>query len=86
MTQREIVVRLSEAYIKAGRTVDICDIIRIADYIMAHTVEYAPYYTSISTTDVIGGNPYESISTTNYGFDKIDVHYVDDTPQENITL
>lgn len=37
MTHREIVIRLAEAYIKAGQSINASEIIKIADYFMAHT-------------------------------------------------
>ena len=56
MTHREITVRLCEAYIKAGKTVDLADVIKIANYIMAHTNEYTPYYTSITSESAVLGD------------------------------
>ena len=35
MTHREIVIRLAEAYIKAGQSIEADKIIKIADYFMA---------------------------------------------------
>ena len=51
MTQREIVIRLCEAYIKAGKTVDLSDVIKIANYIMVHTTDSTPYYYSSTYTN-----------------------------------
>lgn len=43
MTHREITVRLAEAYIKAGQSIEADKIIKIADYFMAHTNDYTGY-------------------------------------------
>ena len=48
MTHREIVIRLAEAYIKAGQSIEADKIIKIADYFMAHTNDYNGYNTGSS--------------------------------------
>lgn len=85
MTQREITVRLCEAYIKAGKTVDLADVIKIASYIMAHTNEYTPYYTSI-TSNLNTGSPYLYTSTCDSASNVATASSALDDTQESITL
>lgn len=85
MTQREITVRLCEAYIKAGKTVDLADVIKIANYIMAHTNEYTPYYTSI-TSNLNTSSPYLYTSTCDTASSTVTASSALDDTQENITL
>lgn len=86
MTQREITVRLCEAYIKAGKTVDLGDVIKIANYIMAHTIEYTPYYTSISTSGLNLNEPYTYTTTCDTGSNVCTASSALSESQENITL
>lgn len=85
MTQREITVRLCEAYIKAGKTVDLSDVIKIASYIMVHTNEYTPYYTTItSNLDTSSPSTYITTCDTASGIATASTALKDD--QESITL
>lgn len=61
MTHREIVIRLAEAYIKAGQSVEADKIIKIADYFMAHTNDYNGYSTSSSWITAINNGSVPSI-------------------------
>ena len=61
MTHREIVIRLAEAYIKAGQSVEADKIIKIADYFMAHTNDYNGYSTSTSWITAINNGSVPSI-------------------------
>lgn len=61
MTHREIVIRLAEAYIKAGQLVEADKIIKIADYFMAHTNDYNGYSTSTSWITAINNGSVPSI-------------------------
>lgn len=86
MTQREITVRLCEAYIKAGKTVDLADVIKIANYIMAHTNEYTPYYTSITSNLNTSSSPYTYITTCDSSSNTATASSALDDTQESITL
>ena len=85
MTQREITVRLCEAYIKAGKTVDISDVIKIANYIMANTNEYTPYYTSI-VSNLNTSSPSTYITTCDTATSTISASDALKDTQESITL
>ena len=61
MTHREIVIRLAEAYIKAGQSVEADKIIKIADYFMAHTNDYNGYSTSTSWITAINNGSVPSV-------------------------
>lgn len=61
MTHREIVIRLAEAYIKAGQSIEADKIIKIADYFMAHTNDYNGYSTSTSWTTAINNGSIPSL-------------------------
>ena len=61
MTHREIVIRLAEAYIKAGQSIEADKIIKIADYFMAHTNDYAGYSTSTSWITAINNGSVPSM-------------------------
>ena len=61
MTHREIVIRLAEAYIKAGQSIEADKIIKIADYFMAHTNDYNGYSTSTSWITAINNGSVPSI-------------------------
>lgn len=61
MTHREIVIRLAEAYIKAGQSIEADKIIKIADYFMAHTNDYNGYSTSTSWITAINNGSVPSL-------------------------
>lgn len=61
MTHREIVIRLAEAYIKAGQSIEADKIIKIADYFMAHTNDYSGYTTSTSWRTAIDNGSVPSM-------------------------
>lgn len=61
MTHREIVIRLAEAYIKAGQSIEADKIIKIADYFMAHTNDYNGYSTGSSWITAINNGSVPSI-------------------------
>lgn len=61
MTHREIVIRLAEAYIKAGQSIEADKIIKIADYFMAHTNDYNGYSTSTSWVTAINNGSIPSL-------------------------
>ena len=61
MTHREIVIRLAEAYIKAGQSIEADKIIKIADYFMAHTNDYNGYSTSTSWVTAINNGSVPSV-------------------------
>ena len=61
MTHREIVIRLAEAYIKAGQSIEADKIIKIADYFMAHTNDYNGYSTSNSWVTAINNGSIPSL-------------------------
>ena len=61
MTHREIVIRLAEAYIKAGQSIEADKIIKIADYFMAHTNDYNGYSTSTSWITAINNGSVPSV-------------------------
>ena len=61
MTHREIVIRLAEAYIKAGQSVEADKIIKIADYFMAHTNDYNGYNTGSSWITAINNGSVPSV-------------------------
>lgn len=61
MTHREIVIRLAEAYIKAGQSIEADKIIKIADYFMAHTNDYNGYSTSTSWVTAINNGSVPSL-------------------------
>lgn len=61
MTHREIVIRLAEAYIKAGQSIEADKIIKIADYFMAHTNDYTGYNTGLSWTTAINNGSIPSL-------------------------
>lgn len=86
MTQREITVRLCEAYIKAGKTVDLSDVVKIANYIMVHTNEYTPYYTSITSNLNTTSSPYLYTSTCDTATTAINASDALKDEQESITL
>ena len=86
MTQREITVRLCEAYIKAGKTVDLKDVIKIADYIMVHTNEYAPYYTYTSSNLTNQSDPCLYTSTASISSDVVTISDAANKIQDDITL
>ena len=61
MTHREIVIRLAEAYIRAGQSIEADKIIKIADYFMAHTNDYNGYSTSTSWVTAINNGSIPSL-------------------------
>ena len=61
MTHRENVIRLAEAYIKAGQSIEADKIIKIADYFMAHTNDYTGYNTGVSWTTAINNGSIPSL-------------------------
>ena len=61
MTHREIVIRLAEAYIKAGQSIEADKIIKIAAYFMAHTNDYNGYSTSTSWVTAINNGSIPSL-------------------------
>lgn len=61
MTHREIVIRLAEAYIKAGQSIEADKIIKIADYFMAHTNDYNGYSTGSSWITAINNGSVPSV-------------------------
>lgn len=61
MTHREIVIRLAEAYIKAGQSIEADKIIKIADYFMAHTNDYIGYNTSTSWITAVNNGSVPSL-------------------------
>lgn len=61
MTHREIVIRLAEAYIKAGQSIEADKIIKIADYFMAHTNDYTGYNTSTSWITAVNNGSVPSL-------------------------
>lgn len=65
MTHREIVIRLAEAYIKAGQSIEADKIIKIADYFMAHTNDYNGYSTSTSWITAVNNGSVPSMLYSN---------------------
>lgn len=61
MTHREIVVRLAEAYIKAGQSIEADKIIKIADYFMAHTNDSGGYSSGSSWLTAVNNGSVPSM-------------------------